>query len=436
MLHHRRYIGTFFAAAVLAISIGACGGDPTATPVPTPTAMPEGESAAPATPTPVEAAPAPVEAAATPTPAPASGSGQPAPTPTPAPPTPTPAPTATPAFDVNAHFEGQTIRLIVGSQPGGGTDASARWIARGLGEYFPGNPRFVVSNLPSVAAMNAVWGADPDGLMFTELAQGYFPTQLERVANYDLSKVRVIGNTALRTSVMSIANHAPYLTLEEATGASGDPLIHAAELTRYTEFSSSELVFAWVCDKFNIPCRVVPVIDSSTNQELLMLQREEVNSMMHTDVSWYGLPVRNPGLYEDGFLLGFVDLSVPSAPPLTPNIPGGTVPPNIWELLPEGALAEYNTLFGPDQIVSKVFWLPPDTPETIVNTYRQAFKDALQDAEFVEGLNRLLGQQVHETGQFDQAYEDLFHRVAAGAEEYAVTSEAEKLRLYNKYVVQ
>ena len=404
---------------VFALIVAACGGDdPTPTPVP---------KAAPApTATPVPAAAPTAEPRAAPTVAPKAAPKAPA----------QPKATPTPSFDAAAHFKGKTVRILVGSSPGGGTDASARWIARGLGKFVPGNPRFIVANLPAIAAMNATGKSDPDGLVMVELARTYFDSQLERGANYDLSKVRTIGTTAPKTQILSVAEHAPYLTLKDAMGATGKPYIHSAELTKYSDLSGGEMIFAWLCDKLAIPCKLVPVVDASTGQDLLMLQRKEVNSFMHTDVSWYGLPARNPGLYESGFMRGLADLSLRGSLEIEPNIPGGTVPTNIWPLLTEKDLDEYNTLFGPELISAKLFWLAAETPQPIVDVMRNAFINAAKDKEFVTGLNRLLGQDVGKAGMWDADFEKRFHALGAAAADHGKITQAHKERLFQKFVVK
>src|SRR5258708_13590837 len=47
-----------------------------------------------------------------------------------------------------SYYEGKTVRLVVGSSPGGGYDYWARILARYLPKYLSGNPAFVVQKLP------------------------------------------------------------------------------------------------------------------------------------------------------------------------------------------------------------------------------------------------------------------------------------------------
>jgi tripartite-type tricarboxylate transporter receptor subunit TctC len=44
----------------------------------------------------------------------------------------------------------KTVRIIVGSTPGGFYDRWARLLSRYIPQYVPGNPSFVVQNMPGV----------------------------------------------------------------------------------------------------------------------------------------------------------------------------------------------------------------------------------------------------------------------------------------------
>src|SRR6185369_11398298 len=45
-------------------------------------------------------------------------------------------------------FSGKTIRIVVGTSPGGGFDVYSRTLARHMGKYIAGNPAFLVENMP------------------------------------------------------------------------------------------------------------------------------------------------------------------------------------------------------------------------------------------------------------------------------------------------
>lgn len=58
------------------------------------------------------------------------------------------------ADSVADFYRGKQISLVVGSGTGGGYDAAARVAARHLGKYIPGNPTFIVQNMPGAGGVN------------------------------------------------------------------------------------------------------------------------------------------------------------------------------------------------------------------------------------------------------------------------------------------
>src|SRR5580704_12354274 len=54
-------------------------------------------------------------------------------------------------------FKGKTIRLVVGTPPGGGYDTYGRLVARYLGEFIPGKPSVIVANMPGASGVKAAY---------------------------------------------------------------------------------------------------------------------------------------------------------------------------------------------------------------------------------------------------------------------------------------
>ena len=52
-------------------------------------------------------------------------------------------------------YAGKTIEVIVAVSPGGGYDSYARLLARHMGRFIPGNPNFVVQNMPGAGGVRA-----------------------------------------------------------------------------------------------------------------------------------------------------------------------------------------------------------------------------------------------------------------------------------------
>ena len=56
---------------------------------------------------------------------------------------------------VGQFYKGKQITFVVGAAVGGGYDTLARLMARHLGKHIPGNPHFVVQNIPAANSLVA-----------------------------------------------------------------------------------------------------------------------------------------------------------------------------------------------------------------------------------------------------------------------------------------
>src|SRR6266436_6678095 len=51
-------------------------------------------------------------------------------------------------------YSKKTITLLVGASPGGGYDLYARALVRHFSRYIPGEPSFIVQNMPGASSVN------------------------------------------------------------------------------------------------------------------------------------------------------------------------------------------------------------------------------------------------------------------------------------------
>ena len=78
-------------------------------------------------------------------------------------------------------WEGKTLTVVVSQPPGGGTDSTARVVARHIGRFLPGNPTVIVQNMPGGGdriAANFIYAARPDGLTIGLFDNGVMSYQL------------------------------------------------------------------------------------------------------------------------------------------------------------------------------------------------------------------------------------------------------------------
>lgn len=136
------------------------------------------------------------------------------------------------------------MAMVVGSAPGGGYDGYARMVARYLTKYLPGNPTFVVNNMPGaggVRAANYIYNVAPkDGSVIAIMDRGLPTAPLlygeESKTQFNASKLTWIGSAMSESGMAVVSGRAPAKTLEEAkrtelvfgaTGAEGDTAMYA-----------------------------------------------------------------------------------------------------------------------------------------------------------------------------------------------------------------
>src|SRR5918992_79508 len=126
-------------------------------------------------------------------------------------------------------FSGKTIRIIVGSSPGGGYDYWARLLARYMSKYIPGNPEVVVQNMPgggSLVATNYVYSvAKPDGLTLGMPNQLVYMGQVvgDKEARFDIQRLNWIGSPDRNPTVLYIRADTPYKSMDDVVKAKAPP---------------------------------------------------------------------------------------------------------------------------------------------------------------------------------------------------------------------
>src|SRR6478736_7641974 len=121
----------------------------------------------------------------------------------------------------DGYYKGKTIRIIVGAAAGGGYDTYSRTIARHFGKYIPGNPVFVVENMPGagflISANYMYRIAKPDGLTIGHFSGGLFLQQLlgKPGIEFESNKFEFIGVPAQDSSVFGISRATGITTFDQ-----------------------------------------------------------------------------------------------------------------------------------------------------------------------------------------------------------------------------
>jgi tripartite-type tricarboxylate transporter receptor subunit TctC len=126
-------------------------------------------------------------------------------------------------------YTGKTVRVIVGFTPGGFYDRWARMLSRYMPKYIPGNPNFVVQNMPgasSVIAANYVYNlAKPDGLSLLVPINSLYLDQIvgRSEVKYDVRKFYFIGTQEKAPTMLYFRADTPFRSLADIIKASEPP---------------------------------------------------------------------------------------------------------------------------------------------------------------------------------------------------------------------
>ncbi len=156
------------------------------------------------------------------------------------------------AQSVADFYKGKTIRVSVGTSPGGVNDITARLVSRHIGKHIPGSPALSVQNMPGaggIVGANRIANTAPkDGteLAIMERAVPQFAIAGDPNARFDPMKLTWLG------SVSSYGNDA-YMFLVMAQ----HPAKTAADLRKPgikavmggNRMGSTNLTFAWVAER-------------------------------------------------------------------------------------------------------------------------------------------------------------------------------------------
>ena len=382
------------------VVLAACGSDdPTATPTsaPPPTATP--------TAVPPTATPTPLPPGVTPPPPPPA-----TPTPTAAPPVPTPTPSGR---DFEEYFGGKNILVYVGFSPGGGYDTFARLVSRFAQAHFPGNPRFVVRNLPGAGGergLVAAMKAKPDGFTTITIHPRFFKRELldVDVPEFDLETVQIIGtpDAALTSTAQFIMRD---LLESEGLSLDWDGVVeyanrHGPLKVGATAPGDSGGVTPTFIQELGGPFEMVYGY-GGTSEIAAAFDRGELQASSRG--AYANASALFPEWIEQRLLVPIVragapldqDQNNPNLVTYVTEILGEQVPPHVFDVIEttEGERSVYSLTETVNDVLSRTYALPPDTPEDIVAVWRESFAATVADPAFHEAA-LLLGRPVTYAG--------------------------------------
>jgi tripartite-type tricarboxylate transporter receptor subunit TctC len=282
-------------------------------------------------------------------------------------------------------YQGKTIRVIVGYQPGDNHDQWARTYARFLGKHIPGNPEFVVQNMPgagSMIAANHVFNVTkPDGLTLGAIGGALIMAQItgRKEVQFDWPKFTWIGTPDVGGHLLYIRSDAPAKTLDQLRETNDPPKCSATGVG-----STGYDVPRLLQDAFGMKFNVVSGYPGGAEQDLA-LERGEVQCRAITVEGFFG---REPFL--TWHKKGFVRILLQTEEKRNHRIPEV---PTIFELMeryktPEPKRRLVTTYLGLWGFGSRPIVSTPAIPPDRVQILRDAWSKMFKDPEFNDELKK------------------------------------------------
>jgi tripartite-type tricarboxylate transporter receptor subunit TctC len=282
------------------------------------------------------------------------------------------------ADDAVAEFykKNSTIRLLVGSEPGGGYDGYSRLAARHLGRFIPGNPSIVVQNMPGAAgivAANYLYNAAPkDGTAMGQVQRLVPFVQImgEPGPQFETAKFNWLGSLASEVAVCvawkastDIRTFEDLRKKELIIGGSGPNDTEAFPTVMNNVLGS----------KF----KIVSGYPSST-AITLAVERGEVQGLC---ASYLSLTTRNKHWFTDKK----VDVLLQASTQRHPELPNVPLALELAKNPEDRALLELNDA---RLAIGRPFMLPPGVPPERVKALRSAFAQMVKDKDFIADAER------------------------------------------------
>lgn len=280
-------------------------------------------------------------------------------------------------------YQGKTIRVIVGYQPGDNHDQWARTYTRYMGKYLPGNPTFLVQNMPGAGSMivaNYVFNqAKPDGLTLGSFGGALIMAQItgRKEVQFDWPKYGWLGTPYRAGHVLFMRSDSPVKTMEQFRQTNDPPKCTASGVG-----SSGYDIPRLLDEALGMKIKVISGYPGGADQDLAIERNEAQCRAITID----GFFAREPFL--SWHKKGFVRLWLQTEKQRHPRAPEA---PTIFELMDQLKVADakrrlVNTYLGLLGFGSMPFVTTPGVPAERLQILREAWKKVFSDTEFQEEI--------------------------------------------------
>jgi tripartite-type tricarboxylate transporter receptor subunit TctC len=281
-------------------------------------------------------------------------------------------------------YQGKTITLVAGTSAGSQYDAHARLIAQHWGKHIPGNPDFVVQNMPgagSLIAANHLYNvAKPDGLTITSIIPAIYFNQLagRKEVRFDYPKFNWIGSVDYSDNLVYMRSDTPFKTIYDVRRSPQQPKCTATGTGTVGHYMPSLLNEA-IGTKFEI------ILGYPGGPEMdLAVEKNEAQCRAFSHAAWFsGEP------YRTWQAKGFAHVLIQTGKKRDERLPQV---PTLNELMDEFKTEEtgrrlVSVVLGSTEL-GRPYLLPPATPAERLRILREAFTKLMADSAFLADVKK------------------------------------------------
>lgn len=296
-------------------------------------------------------------------------------------------------------YSGKTVRIVVGFTPGGFYDRWARLLSRYMPKYIPGNPNFLVQNMPgasSVIAANYVYNiAKSDGLTLLVPINSLYLDQIvgRKEVKFDVRKFEFIGTQEKAPTMLYFRADSPFKTLADIIQAKEAPKCGS------TGTASTGYLLAKLMDEA-FKAKINTVTGYQGGSEIdVAVERGEIVCRGMDIPPHFG---REP--FDGWHKRGFDRHILQGGPKRDPRMPDT---PTLFELMDHHNTSEQMRRVTRVVLASGEFGRPmvagPGNPPARIKILREAYAKAMRDPELVAEAKKSKMDMEHTPGEDLQA---------------------------------
>jgi tripartite-type tricarboxylate transporter receptor subunit TctC len=281
------------------------------------------------------------------------------------------------------YYQGKTIKLIQGREPGGSGDIRSRAVAPFLKKYIPGNPNIVSEFVPGAGgrkAANQIFTGRGDGLTIGHVSSGIVTSAVlgETGVQYDLDKFHWLGSTDSAFHYAFFTRKELGLTnLEKLRAYSG--LRIGATSIGHTTYTYGR-TFAWLLGLKDVKF----VLGYSSLEVDVAMGSGELDARSNNTAE---IVRRNPDAVKKNMFDFLAIIKIPRED----KEPNFDHLPEVDNFVKSERERRFLHLMRSTRAVGTPYIIPPATPREHVQVLRDAMRKTFQDPEFQKEFRKLTG---------------------------------------------